>query len=277
MFAGPNGSGKSTITAKFKVLTDFPKEYVNPDVLTQQLAGDGTSYLERSRRAQQMAASQRQDMIASKISFGFETVMSHPSKIAILHQAKRANYSINLVYVCTSDPRINVSRVAGRVRDGGHDVPTDKIISRYHRSLGLLPSALEISDSAVVYDNSTNYAKKVKFENGQPSQRDNNLPLWLKQVADDITQRNQERRSLIERAKTSRLSLQPADINAGNYKGRIIATSDHYAIQQTSKSRGVMHDLSFVKIEQNATVRIKYLQGVSKVRLQNERSRGADI
>ena len=112
---GPNGSGKSTITSEFQQRPGFPSEYINPDILTQQLAGDVTSYLERSRRAQQIAVEQRLSLIANKTSFGFETVMSHPSKVAIFHQAKKAGYNINLVFVCTKSPDINVARVASRV------------------------------------------------------------------------------------------------------------------------------------------------------------------
>lgn len=37
---------------------------------------------------------------------------------------------------------------------GGHPVPTDKIVSRYHRSLDLLPQALAHTSRAYVFDNS---------------------------------------------------------------------------------------------------------------------------
>ena len=37
--------------------------------------------------------------------------------------------------------------------DGGHDVPEDKIRSRYIKSLALLPSLIEVCDVLHVYDN----------------------------------------------------------------------------------------------------------------------------
>jgi len=53
----------------------------------------------------------------------------------------------------TRDKEVNVQRVAKRVTQGGHDVPTDKIKSRYDKCLELLPQVLEVSDFASVFDN----------------------------------------------------------------------------------------------------------------------------
>lgn len=96
----------------------------------------------------------RHKLLASKISFTFETVMSGPDKVAFLHKAQQAGFRTYLYYVATEDPEINISRVLHRVKVGGHPVPEDKIISRYHRSLGLLPEAVSYSDRTYIFDNS---------------------------------------------------------------------------------------------------------------------------
>lgn len=49
---------------------------------------------------------------------------------------------------------INVFRVESRTRMGGHDVPKDKIISRYDRALRLVKDVVEVSDICHIYDNS---------------------------------------------------------------------------------------------------------------------------
>ena len=38
---------------------------------------------------------------------------------------------------------------------GGHDVPTDRIIKRYHRTLVLLPQAIATANRTVLFDNSS--------------------------------------------------------------------------------------------------------------------------
>jgi predicted ABC-type ATPase len=89
-----------------------------------------------------------------KRSFSFETVMSHPSKIDILKRAKAARFFVQLYFVGIDDPRTNIDRVALRVAQGGHDVPQDRIIARWHRTMVLLADAVSTADQAFVFDNS---------------------------------------------------------------------------------------------------------------------------
>lgn len=80
--------------------------------------------------------------------------MSHPGKVELLRQAQLNGYRTYLYYIATDDPDINISRVRNRVKLGGHPVPEDKIISRYHRSLELLMSAIRCTNRAYIFDNS---------------------------------------------------------------------------------------------------------------------------
>lgn len=96
----------------------------------------------------------RQRLLESEVSFTFETVMSHRSKVEILAQARQRGYRTYLYYVATDDPVINISRVRNRVRLGGHSVPEELIESRYYRSLDLLLDAIRQTDRAYVFDNS---------------------------------------------------------------------------------------------------------------------------
>lgn len=98
----------------------------------------------------------RQELINVKRDFSFETVMSHPSKLLILQKAKKAGYNINLIFVTTNHPDINVKRVRYRISQGGHAVPEQKIRERYYRCMELLYEVLLISDTAYLYDNSEN-------------------------------------------------------------------------------------------------------------------------
>lgn len=63
-------------------------------------------------------------------------------------------YRTYLYYIATDDPEINVSRVRYRVGQGGHAVPEDKIVARYHRSLELLMDAIRHTDRAYIFNNS---------------------------------------------------------------------------------------------------------------------------
>ncbi len=97
----------------------------------------------------------RHKLLEQKIDFTFETVMSSADKVDFLHRAKAAGFRVYLYYVATEDPEINISRVRYRVKMHGHDVPEDKIVERYFRSLDLLVNAIRLSDRAYIFDNSS--------------------------------------------------------------------------------------------------------------------------
>lgn len=88
------------------------------------------------------------------LSFSQETVFSHPSKVAALRHAFEAGYRTYLYYVATGSPQINLGRVFNRSAQGGHDVPTEKIIARYSRSLEQVKMALPFLSRAYFFDNS---------------------------------------------------------------------------------------------------------------------------
>jgi len=96
----------------------------------------------------------RRKLLEKRLSFSFETVMSAVDKVELLKTAQRLGYRTYLYYIAADNYEINISRVQQRVASGGHDVPRDKIISRYHRSLKHLTRAIKFSNRAYIFDNS---------------------------------------------------------------------------------------------------------------------------
>lgn len=96
----------------------------------------------------------RRKLIEARKTFSFETVMSFEDKIETLRVAKDHGFRVNLHFVATAHPMINQARVRHRVATGGHAVPRDKILARYHRSIDLLSKAIPFTDHAWIYDNS---------------------------------------------------------------------------------------------------------------------------
>jgi predicted ABC-type ATPase len=122
----------------------------------------------------------RRSWLAQRGSFTFETVMSNRDKIDLLAEARRLGYRTYLYYVCTEAPLINQRRIANRVRDGGHDVPVEKILPRYERSLALLPEAIRLCNRAYLFDNSGQSNRMfAEFESGQPNNITANVPEWF--------------------------------------------------------------------------------------------------
>jgi len=106
------------------------------------------------RIAQIIADFLRNKLLLEKKKFSFETVFSHPGKLDIMKQAIAAGYKVYLYFVSTASSEINKYRVEARKTKGGHDVPKDKIDSRYLRSMELLYEASQLAYQAFYFDNS---------------------------------------------------------------------------------------------------------------------------
>lgn len=142
VFAGPNGSGKSTITKMAKVI----EPYINADDIKRTI-------LCTNLEAAEIAGKLRYEAISKSIGFTFETVLSTTRNLELIKYAKSQEYFIRCIYVLTDNPSVNIARVMTRVAAGGHDVPVDKIISRYHKALSLIPRLLKACDICHIYDN----------------------------------------------------------------------------------------------------------------------------
>ncbi len=136
--------------------------------------------------AQILANYIREKLLDEKKKFSFETVFSHESKLDIMKRAAKAGYKVYLYFVATEDPEINKLHVASRVIDKKHDVPPDKIIKRYYKSLELLFYAAQVAYQAYFFDNSgTEFAPVAHFKWEKGKKKWDNidmekLPNWFK-------------------------------------------------------------------------------------------------
>ena len=268
MVAGPNGSGKSTLIAALRASPDIclPKLYINADDI---LRDEGLS---DPGQAQQQAQFRRAKALQGREDLMYETVMSHPSKIAELQLAKQAGYLITIHLVATNDPDINVERVGARVHAGGHDVPEDRIRARYERTLALAPAALGYASQALIFDNTARGATakglqlQAHLDDGSIALTVPTAAEWVRTIVGQV----QERATELDRfARAQRLNTGIADLN-GSTRGQIIAIGKHYALQyDEATSSGVLHDKSilgnaaFSNLQPNQHYSITYAQGVA--------------
>ncbi len=151
ILAGPNGSGKSSVYSKLKQTKDFHWGiFVNADEMEKLFRENGGLDVRQ---------------------YGVD---DFPWEVF-----KREYQPF---YVATSSPDINIGRVAARVRNGGHNVPANKIRSRYVRSLNNLRDAVRLSDRAYIFDNSTSAYKWIAeydARTGDLALRADEVPTWV--------------------------------------------------------------------------------------------------
>lgn len=128
----------------------------------------------------------RQKLLETSRSFSFETVMSSADKVELLKKARLAGYRTYLYFIATNDPSINIGRVKARVNLGGHDVPEDKIIQRYQRSLDLLLEAISHTSRTYLFDNSTEGVGQLwvaEITDGEDLElKCDPMPLWFQKA-----------------------------------------------------------------------------------------------
>lgn len=177
--AGPNGAGKSTLVREY--LQPLEITLVNPDALARALFPDAppVAAYEAARAADLVRA----DLIERGVSFCMETVFSDPegAKVEFLRDAQQRGYTVMLIFIGLDDSDVSIVRVARRVENGGHDVPIDKLASRFPRTLVNLANALTFVDYTMVYDNSSGeepYRFVAEVHKGKIVRRGTTQPDW---------------------------------------------------------------------------------------------------
>ena len=176
--AGPNGAGKTTFYHAH--IAQAGLRLVNADVIAKHLKLDAYA-------AARMAEGLRQQLVAQRESFAFETVFSDPvgAKIEFLVEAAKVGYDVTLCFVGLPSAAESINRVAMRVTQGGHDVPREKLLNRYPRSLNNLRLAIGEVSQVLIFDQSDlgePFRYIARFEKGNATYQSNRLPAWFDSV-----------------------------------------------------------------------------------------------
>mgnify|MGYP001241849275 CR=1 FL=1 len=176
--AGPNGAGKTTFYHAH--LRETGLRLLNADVLAREMGLPDEA-------AMRMTATLRDALVAAGESFVFETVFSDPvgDKLSFLRGAVRAGYVVVLCYIGVNGPETCDERVAIRVSQGGHDVPADRLFSRYPRTLANLKASIAALPHVWVFDNNDlrrPFRKVAVFESGRRVFLARRAPRWLAEI-----------------------------------------------------------------------------------------------
>ena len=259
VLAGPNGADKSTLYHT-KIAPRFRSaEFVNPDLIAEQHFGRHPKLFAEVEAAQRLAEAKRRELMAAARDLVTESTFSHPSKLALLQDARAMGYDVRVYHVNLRSAELAVKRVARRAASGGHTVPENKTKERYTRDQPLIREAVRIADRAYVFDNS---------EFGKPSQRvlefahgvvvfvSHHVPRWAMDLyASELCGYAPERLSRpaasFATARKMSVELMGADArvfiaklsSAGitQYEGEILAETDLHILQRTAPTEAVAH------------------------------------
>ena len=166
LIAGPNGAGKTTSMSAPRVQAMMRSvRYFNADDRTREKLLDegwsGFAAVPLERLTELFIAAAEEvfvelcDAIEHGKSVGTETVLSTHKYRSVVERVHELGGTFKLLYVGLRHPSISVQRVAQRVREGGHDVPTDRLEARWQRSIEHLGWYARQAEQFFVFDNST--------------------------------------------------------------------------------------------------------------------------
>lgn len=175
IIAGCNGAGKTT--ASYTVLPEILdcKEFVNADEIAK-----GISPFQPEKvgiEAGRYMLKRIQHLFESGENFAFETTLSTRSYVQFVNKAKMNNYNVTCLFFLLNSEELAISRVATRVKEGGHNIPVDVIRRRYKSGIeNFFKLYLPIVDSWLFVDNSGNsYEIIAKGTNGELVIYDNQI------------------------------------------------------------------------------------------------------
>lgn len=153
IIAGCNGAGKTT--ASFTILPEILdcKEFVNADEIAKGLSPFQPEKV--AFEAGRIMLNRIDELFKNQENFAFETTLATKTYKQRIKFAKENDYNTTLLFFWLRNSDLAKERVKTRVKEGGHNIPTDVIERRYINGIkNLFDIYLEIVDQVLIFDNS---------------------------------------------------------------------------------------------------------------------------
>ena len=167
IIAGCNGAGKTT--ASFTILPEVLdcKEFINADEIAKGLSPFQPESV--AMQAGRIMLARMDELLQKGETFAFETTLATKSYKQKIEWAQANGYEVTLLFFWLRNVTMAKERVAQRVAEGGHSIPSQTIERRYHNGIAnLFAIYMDMVDICYIFDNSegerTPIAKKYKGE-----------------------------------------------------------------------------------------------------------------
>ena len=165
IIAGCNGAGKTT--ASFTILPEVLdcKEFINADEIAKGLSPFQPESV--AMQAGRIMLARMDELLQKGETFAFETTLATKSYKQKIEWAQANGYKVTLLFFWLDSPNMAKKRVAQRVAEGGHSIPSETIERRYYNGIAnLFAIYIDMVDICYIFDNSegerTPIAKKYK-------------------------------------------------------------------------------------------------------------------
>jgi predicted ABC-type ATPase len=133
IIAGPNGAGKTTFAREFLPNEAGCPQFVNADLIAAGLSPFAPDVA--AVKAARIMLESITELERRGESFAFETTLSGLVYAKRIRRWREAGYHVTLFFLSLPNPQMAIDRVAERVRQGGHNVPSEVIRRRFDAGL----------------------------------------------------------------------------------------------------------------------------------------------
>ena len=175
IIGGVNGVGKSSFTGVLKERCTDLGIIIDVDKITAELGGNALA-------GGKAALKKINECIEKGVSFTQETTLSGRRTETTAREVVEKGYRVRLYYIGLDSATESVSRIANRVKRGGHDIPTQDVERRFAGRWEAVAKVLPYCDEAEFYDNDNGFVLVAEYRNGELRTVGSLVPTWLKEL-----------------------------------------------------------------------------------------------
>ena len=172
LIAGVNGTGKSSLRGVLEGQGAPLGHIIDAYAIAKENNFDNL-------HAGKQAVSEIQFCLENNISFTQETTLSGRKTEATAKQVRDLGYRVRLFYIGLDSAEESLSRIANRVKRGGHDTPHDDVVRRFAGRWEAVAKVLPYCDEAEFYDNDNGFVLVAEYRNGELRTVGSRRPQWL--------------------------------------------------------------------------------------------------
>ena len=172
LIAGVNGTGKSSLRGVLEGQGVLLGHIIDADAIAKQNKYDNI-------KAGKEAIREIDYCLENNLSFTQETTLAGHRTERTLKQARKQGYYITMFYVGLNSKEESISRIANRVRKGGHSIPESDVERRFKNRFESLKKVIPLCDEVIFYDNENGFIKVAEITNNKFSYSNGYRPQWI--------------------------------------------------------------------------------------------------
>lgn len=179
LIAGVNGTGKSSLRGVLEGQEVLLGHIIDADEIAKHNNYDNIE-------AGKEAISEINYCLENNLSFTQETTLAGHRIEKTIKQARKQGYYITMFYVGLNSKEESISRIANRVKKGGHNIPEKDVIRRFEKRIDALKRIIPFCDEVIFYDNENGFIKVAEIINNKFNYTNGYRPIWIENFKSEL-------------------------------------------------------------------------------------------